>query len=147
MTDLKDQLRVLGLRHTAETLDDLVALATKSRWGAHQLFEHVARTEAEDRARRSLERRLGRSKLGAFKPMTDFDWAWPKRIDREAVAKFDKTGGLYGTSQSTNPADDATNHARQLDFARQSRRRLCHRAVFYERDERACPFHSRASKH
>ena len=67
MTDLKDQLRVLGLRHTAETLDDLVALATKSRWGAHQLFEHVARTEAEDRARRSLERRLGRSKLGAFK--------------------------------------------------------------------------------
>lgn len=82
--DLKEQLRSLGLRHTADILDDLVALATKNRWGAQQVFEHVARIEA-DRARRSLERRLGRSKLGKFKPMADFDWAWPKRIEREAV--------------------------------------------------------------
>jgi DNA replication protein DnaC len=83
--NLTDQLRQLGLRHTAETLDDLVALATKHRWSAQQLFEHVARVEMEDRARRSLERRLGRSRLGRFKPMADFDWGWPKRIEREAV--------------------------------------------------------------
>jgi DNA replication protein DnaC len=84
-TDLRDQLRLLGLRHTAEALDDLVALATKSRWGVQQILEHVARIEHEDRARRSLERRLGRSRLGRFKPMVDFDWAWPKTIDRDAV--------------------------------------------------------------
>ena len=30
-------------------------------------------------------RRLGRSRLGRFKAMADFDWAWPKRIDRPAV--------------------------------------------------------------
>jgi IstB-like ATP binding protein len=83
--DPNEQLRSLGLRHTADVLDDIVALATKNRWGAHQVFEHVARIEVEDRARRGLERRLGRSKLGKFKPMADFDWAWPKRIDREAV--------------------------------------------------------------
>lgn len=35
--------------------------------------------------RRSLESRLVKSRLGAFKSMADFDWAWPKRIDREAV--------------------------------------------------------------
>jgi DNA replication protein DnaC len=84
-TDLRDQLLTLGLRHTAETIDDLVALATKNRWGAQQVLEHVARGELEDRARRSLERRLGRSKLGRLKAMADFDWAWPKRIDRAAV--------------------------------------------------------------
>jgi DNA replication protein DnaC len=83
--DLKDHLSRLGLRHTADTLDDLVALATKNRWGAQQVLEHVARIEAEDRARRSLERRLGRSKLGRFKIMADFDWAWPKQIDRDAI--------------------------------------------------------------
>ena len=83
--DLKDQLRLLGLRHTAETLDDLIALATKSRWGVQQILEHVARTELEDRARKSLERRLGRSRIGRFKAMADFDWAWPKAVDREAV--------------------------------------------------------------
>jgi hypothetical protein len=31
--DLNEQLRSLGLRHTAEVLDDIVALATKNRWG------------------------------------------------------------------------------------------------------------------
>jgi DNA replication protein DnaC len=84
-TDLREQLGLLGLRHTAEALDDLVALATKSRWGTQQILEHLARIELEDRARRSLERRLGRSRLGRFKAMADFDWAWPKRIDRDAV--------------------------------------------------------------
>jgi DNA replication protein DnaC len=84
-TDLNEQLRTLGLRHTAETLSDLVALATKGRWSAQQILEHVARIELDDRARRSLERRLGRSRLGRFKPMADFDWSWPKRVDRDAV--------------------------------------------------------------
>ena len=83
--DLKEQLRQLGLHYTAGILDDVVALATKNRWGAHQLFEHVARVEAEDRARRSLERRLGRSRIGRLKAIADFVWAWPKRIDRDAV--------------------------------------------------------------
>ncbi|HEX7624665.1 MAG TPA: ATP-binding protein, partial [Anaeromyxobacteraceae bacterium] len=84
-TDLREQLGLLGLRHTAEALDDLVALATKGRWGVQQILEHVARIELEDRARKSLERRLGRSRLGRFKAMADFDWAWPKQIDRDAV--------------------------------------------------------------
>lgn len=39
----------------------------------------------EDRARRSLERRLGRSRIGRVKPMADFDWTWPERIGRESV--------------------------------------------------------------
>jgi hypothetical protein len=34
---LVDALRLIGLRHTAETLDDIVALATKRRWGPTQL--------------------------------------------------------------------------------------------------------------
>jgi len=84
-TDIREQLGLLGLRHTAEALDDLVALATKSRWSVQQILEHVARIELEDRARKSLERRLGRSRLGRFKAMADFDWAWPKLIDRDAV--------------------------------------------------------------
>jgi DNA replication protein DnaC len=43
----------------------------------------IAWEEAE-RARRSLERRLLEARIGRFKPMCDFDWGWPKRIDRAA---------------------------------------------------------------
>jgi len=82
---LTDQLTALGLRDTAAHLDDLVARATKHRWSPVQLLEHVAAAEQDERARRGLERRLARSRLGRFKPMADFDWHWPTRIDREAI--------------------------------------------------------------
>jgi DNA replication protein DnaC len=85
MTDLVDRLRPLGLRATAAQMSDLVARATKERWGAAQVLEHVAGIEEQERARRSLERRLSRSRLGRFKPMADFDWGWPTRIDRDKV--------------------------------------------------------------
>jgi len=85
MTALADGLRAIGLAHTATELDDLVALATKRRWSTTQLLEHVVDAEQRERAKRSLERRVGRSKLGGFKPIADFDWAWPTRLDREAV--------------------------------------------------------------
>src|SRR5712692_2557547 len=85
MAPLADTLKLLGLHHTAEHLDDLVALATKRRWGPTQLLEHLADVEQQERARRSLERRLLRSRLGRFTPMDAFDWAWPTRIDRASV--------------------------------------------------------------
>jgi len=41
--------------------------------------------EEQERARRSLERRLAEAHIGRFKPLTDFDWAWPKSCDRPAI--------------------------------------------------------------
>jgi DNA replication protein DnaC len=85
VTNLPEALAAIGLRHTAANLDDLVAMATKRRWSPTQIFEHVVDVEQQERARRSLERRTERSKLGRFRAMADFDWAWPSRIDRDAV--------------------------------------------------------------
>src|SRR5262245_6930856 len=47
--------------------------------------ETVLSYEEEERGRRSLERRLQQAKIGRFKPLADFDWSWPKEIDREVV--------------------------------------------------------------
>src|SRR5947209_5512673 len=96
MSDLVNALTTLGLRHTAAHLDDVVALATKRRWSTTQLLEHLAESEQQERTRRSLERRLLRSRLGRFTPMSNFDWAWPKRIDRptvDAVMRLDFLAG------------------------------------------------------
>jgi DNA replication protein DnaC len=84
-TPLADQLNALGLRHTATNLDDLVAIATKRRFGATETIELLVEREAQHRAKRSLERRLARSRIGRFKPVADYEWDWPKRIDRDAV--------------------------------------------------------------
>ena len=82
---LVEQLNAIGLRHVAEHLDDVMALAGKKRWSPVQVLEHVAALEIEDRAKKSLERRLTRSHLGRFKAIADYDWSWPKRIDRAAI--------------------------------------------------------------
>ncbi len=82
---LAEQLLDIDFRATAQQLDDIIAMSTKKRWSPTQLLEHIARIEAEERAQRSLERRLKRSRLGSFKPIADFDWAWPKKIDRDAI--------------------------------------------------------------
>jgi DNA replication protein DnaC len=87
MNDLHQRLRTVGLRATSNQLDDLVALATKERWSTTQLLEYVADLEEKHRVRRSLERRLTDSRLGRFKPMVDFDYAWPTKIDRDHVER------------------------------------------------------------
>ena len=84
---LTDDLRALGLRRTAEELADVLSRATRHRWSPAQLLEELVRAESQDRAQRSLERRLARARLGTFKPMADFDWAWPKAVDRAAVER------------------------------------------------------------
>jgi DNA replication protein DnaC len=41
--------------------------------------------EEQERARRSLERRLAEAHIGRFKPLADFDWAWPVSCDKPAT--------------------------------------------------------------
>ena len=51
-------------------------------------IEPLIQWEEAERARRSLERRLGSAHLGRFRPLADFDWDWPKRCDREALEEL-----------------------------------------------------------
>jgi DNA replication protein DnaC len=44
--------------------------------------------EDAERRRRSLERRIRSARIGAFKPMADFDWEWPKKIHRPTIEEL-----------------------------------------------------------
>lgn len=73
---LRERLKKLGLHGVLSRFEELAA----ATW----LGELVG-IEENDRVQRGMERRVRRSKIGAFKPLANFDWAWPKRIDREAI--------------------------------------------------------------
>jgi DNA replication protein DnaC len=45
----------------------------------------VVEWEEAERAKRSMARRLSTATIGRFKLIADFDWQWPKEIDRTAV--------------------------------------------------------------
>lgn len=86
-TDLKEQLVQIGLLALAECVEDFLARAAKGRLSPRQIIEEIVRLETTEGARRSLERRLVRSRIGRFKPITDFDWSWPKKIERDVVER------------------------------------------------------------
>jgi DNA replication protein DnaC len=86
-TELASQLHALRLPRTAEDLDDFLARAIKQRWSARVVLEELVRQETAEREHRSLERRLLEAKLGRFKPIDEFDWNWPEKIDRPALER------------------------------------------------------------
>ena len=84
---LSAQLQQIGLRALPGNLDAFLARATKARWSPHQMLEQLVQSEAAERSRRSLERRLRLSGIKSFKPMADFDWAWPTKIERDVIER------------------------------------------------------------
>ena len=69
-------LRLPGLLAHWEEVCNLPWLAQLVAW------------EEDERARRSMERRLRSSSIGNFKPLADFDWHWPARCDRQAIEEL-----------------------------------------------------------
>ncbi len=84
---LSAQLQHIGLRALPAQLDDFLARAAKARWSPHQMLEQLAQVEIAERSRRSLERRLRRSGIKTFKPIADFDWSWPLKIERDVIER------------------------------------------------------------
>src|SRR5215210_462607 len=80
-------LQQIGLRALPFELDDFLARAVKARWSPLQILEQMANAEIAERSRRSLERRLRFSGIKRFKPMADFEWNWPSKIERDVVER------------------------------------------------------------
>lgn len=85
MTNNSTQDSLSALRTRAQQLGLHGVLAHWDSVGAQAWLPTLIEYEEFERSQRSLQRRLQNAKLGQFKPMADFDWAWPKAIDRQAI--------------------------------------------------------------
>ena len=70
---LKQRLRRLGLYGLLAHAEELI----NEPW-----LGRVLEIEESERLQRSLKRRMDNARLGTFKPMADFDYEWPKELDR-----------------------------------------------------------------
>lgn len=87
--ELLNHLKNLGIRSLEDdNLDTFVAVARKKRWSPMTLLKQLAYRELIERERRSLAWRLRDSRIGNFAPMADFDWGWPKKINRQVIEKL-----------------------------------------------------------
>lgn len=76
------------LKHRAQELKLHGVLANWSDYASAPWLSKLLRDEEQARQLRSLERRLRNAKVGSFKMLADFDWSWPKEIDRELVEEL-----------------------------------------------------------
>jgi DNA replication protein DnaC len=75
-TELRTRAQALRLNGLLAHWDDIHA----APW-----LPALLQWEEDERTRRSMERRVRRSSIGAFKPIADFDWTWPTTCDRQTV--------------------------------------------------------------
>jgi DNA replication protein DnaC len=70
-----------------DSLRTFLEEAEKGSWSPTHTVWQLAKRELQERERRSLEWRLKDSRIHnrEYKPMTDFDWGWPKKIDRPTI--------------------------------------------------------------
>ena len=52
------------------------------QWGQQPWVLPLLDCEESLRHQRSLQRRVYSAALGSFVPLAQFDWAWPRKIDR-----------------------------------------------------------------
>ena len=83
--ELKARLKALGLFGLVACWEQIA----QKPW-----LEEVLGIEEKERQKRGLERRLRNARIGAFKPIVDFNWSWPKKIDREAIDELFSLGFL-----------------------------------------------------
>lgn len=65
--------------------------------GAFWLEQFVG-WEERHRSQRSLDGRLRKARLGRFKPMSEFDWKWPKQCDRAVIEQWMQLDFMEGAS-------------------------------------------------
>src|SRR5436305_13035746 len=79
--DLPAELQQVGLKTISANLDDFLARAIKARCSPRMLLEQIAHEETQEHSPRSQERRLRVSGIKKFKPMGQFEWEWPTKIE------------------------------------------------------------------
>jgi DNA replication protein DnaC len=91
MIGLLERARALGLHGLVLNLEEAPDGGAWVEW--------LVEVEEQERRRRSLERRLQSARLGRYKPLSDFDWSWPTKLDR---AHLEELLGLGFVSEGAN---------------------------------------------
>jgi len=83
--DLTAVLRGLNLTTIAQHYEDMGRDAARDGLGHVEYLRRLAEAEASARYQRSVQRRTKAARLPVLKTLEQFDWAWPKKINRAQV--------------------------------------------------------------
>jgi DNA replication protein DnaC len=76
MSALKEKARKLGLKTITKNWTEY----EHAEW-----LPPLLAAEEQERAEHAFTERVRKARIGPFKPISEFDWAWPQKIDRDQV--------------------------------------------------------------
>jgi DNA replication protein DnaC len=83
--DLTEVLQRLSLTTIAQHFEELGRTAAREGLSHVEYLRHLAEAEAAARYERSVQRRTKAARLPVLKTLEQFDWLWPKKINRAQV--------------------------------------------------------------
>ena len=86
-----DNLKRLKLSYLVENFESFIEGCYKSKLTSSKIIERLCELEVLEKDRRGTERRLRQARLGKFKRIDDFDWAFPQNINRDSIENLLKT--------------------------------------------------------
>ena len=82
---LTEHLALLRLSFIEENYQTLAAQAAREQWGHEQYLGRLIEGESQRRQDRCIARRIGAARFPLMKTLDQFDWNWPKKINRPQV--------------------------------------------------------------
>ena len=83
--ELNDYLTYLKLPWIRENYNAMVTEAANRNWGHAEFLRRMLEGEANIRADRSTQRRIRDARFPVIKTLEQFDWLWPKKINRPQI--------------------------------------------------------------
>jgi DNA replication protein DnaC len=82
---LRDQLDYLKLPFLMENYEILAAEAAQKQWLPTEYLARLVDGETQRRKEQALQRRIGAARFPAIKTLEQFNWTWPKKINRPQI--------------------------------------------------------------
>lgn len=82
---LQEGLKKLRLNYLADNFNEFITGSQKAKITGEKLIERIVELELVEKARRGTERRVRQARLGKYKHISHFDWAWPEGLDKKTI--------------------------------------------------------------
>ena len=82
---LNTQLEYLKLGHLREHYESLAQQAAREQWTHVGYLARLIEGEAAQREQRAIERRIRLARFPTVKTLDQFQWTWPRKINRMGV--------------------------------------------------------------
>ena len=100
-TRMREQLATLKLVAVTEQYAALACEAAQKQWSHVDYLARLIDSEAQRRHQLAIERRIASARLPCIKTLDQFDWTWPKKINRAQVQHLFGLGFLQEKANIT----------------------------------------------